>query len=886
MHSLSAMHSLSVVGTENSLEQMLKSDIDGVEPNTVEEHVQLVLRLGKDCLFSRALQHLYQALGLEPGCDELFVPQGRLVSSFGPWEDVLSIYNEAVEDFPKDATVWVTRALIFGQLGEPLEAYRDLTKALKLPAAPSVSKAQIYLYRASFSWTLCQTDEALSDYHMVLTSHPNCAAVRARLGCLLHQLGRCEEALSALNDAVSLEPNSPSFLYSRGMLYHALDRSALALQDLNQALSGKRECTQILMLRGEVFFSLGQRDAALKDWSKILVLEPLHVQALLQRGKLFKTCEQWEDAIEDLSRLIASYPSLPRPYLFRSECFEALGKVPQAISDCLQALRCATEGMSEISVLEERLQRLGYKGPSTYPLPESPSRADLLSYLEQMPSPVFEQIQELHQEARCYMLADEADVAIRLYSAAIDLDPNLFDSYIGRAQAYKRLGRYEQAMTDLRLALELCPQSDHALYQRSLIHYDNGDFEKALTDVQAAISIFPFSIDYYNQCGMLCMLLRYWKDAILAFEEVILLDPIDTSAISQLGHLCLVVQWPERAIEWYDLLLELEPDDYDAWHKRGDAYAQQEDWERALLDWEEALSLEPINASLYFLCSEAHLKCGRYWRAFEQILAVLHFVTEGSPLQQKAQSLYQKIVASLPQTTASGANREFPNVERLLQASEEEHALALVQSLLFYFPKHALLHCLQGRAYHASYNYDKAKMAFEQALSHEPNHPETLFSIGCFLSDRGEATEAIPYLNQAICSCSSHSVLHEAYYKLGASFKQLQRYKESLVAFTKATTYKSDHAFSWLSRGQVEDLLNRPMEAIHSYSQTISLAPELSAPWFHRACAYAKAGRKEPALRDLYFAVERNSRFRREAMAATPFSDLWNDPDFIEIVSD
>jgi len=94
--------------------------------------------------------------------------------------------------------------------------------------------------------------------------------------------------------------------------------------------------------------------------------------------------------------------------------------------------------------------------------------------------------------------------AIRLYSLGLDKDPGCTDTrtcatlYYNRSAASRKLGEFEKALEDANLALNLNPKWCKALYRRGVLLLEVGRYAEALTElkvVQRADPTFDDQLD-------------------------------------------------------------------------------------------------------------------------------------------------------------------------------------------------------------------------------------------------------------------------------------------------------------------------------------------------------------------------------------------------------
>jgi tetratricopeptide (TPR) repeat protein len=93
---------------------------------------------------------------------------------------------------------------------------------------------------------------------------------------------------------------------------------------------------------------------------------------------------------------------------------------------------------------------------------------------------------------------EEYDKAIADYSQAIDLDPEEGWAYNERAWTYRLMEAYEEALPDVNKALQLDPESAAAYNTRGEIYFELGEMEKAIADLTQAIELgAEYDENYY-----------------------------------------------------------------------------------------------------------------------------------------------------------------------------------------------------------------------------------------------------------------------------------------------------------------------------------------------------------------------------------------------------
>jgi tetratricopeptide (TPR) repeat protein len=103
--------------------------------------------------------------------------------------------------------------------------------------------------------------------------------------------------------------------------------------------------------------------------------------------------------------------------------------------------------------------------------------------------------------------------AIKQYTEALKIDPNLAQAYNNRGNAYAGLGDYKKAIADYAQAIKIDPNNAEAYYNRGLAYYNLGDTSKAITDWTQAIKIDPNLVQAYYNRGVAYAELGDYKSA-------------------------------------------------------------------------------------------------------------------------------------------------------------------------------------------------------------------------------------------------------------------------------------------------------------------------------------------------------------------------------------
>lgn len=113
----------------------------------------------------------------------------------------------------------------------------------------------------------------------------------------------------------------------------------------------------------------------------------------------------------------------------------------------------------------------------------------------------------------------DPQVQIQLLTRAIDKSPKLVDAYHYRADAYRALGRYKQALEDYSRTIQLRPKDPFRYYARALAYMDMERWALALTDLNTAISLKPSYKKFYLARARVYLNLNKYEQAVSDYEK-------------------------------------------------------------------------------------------------------------------------------------------------------------------------------------------------------------------------------------------------------------------------------------------------------------------------------------------------------------------------------
>ncbi len=205
------------------------------------------------------------------------------------------------------------------------------------------------------------------------------------------------------------------------------------------------------------------------------------------------------------------------------------------------------------------------------------------------------QAEVLQHAARGAELAEKGHYAEaeQEFRAALQLDPQNADLFVGLGSAMLNQKRYDEAESVARGWLRLNPNNagGHTILGGALLM--KGDSDGAITEYREALRLDPSDTGKYNSLGVALEGKGDWDGAIAEFREVLRLNPND-----EMQHVILGVALDGKgdvdgAIAEYREALRLNPNLAEAYVYLGSALAKKGDWDAVISEERAALRLNP-----------------------------------------------------------------------------------------------------------------------------------------------------------------------------------------------------------------------------------------------------------------------------------------------------
>ncbi len=307
--------------------------------------------------------------------------------------------------------------------------------------------------------------------------------------------------------------------------------------------------------------------------------------------------------------------------------------------------------------------------------------------------------------------------AVELISRAISGNPANAMYHANLAEAYRALGRLDQAVASCRAALRLRPDYPEAANNLGLALLAQGKTDDAIAQFGEALRLKP---DYAMACNNLCNVQRLrgdMKEAQTHFLRAVEMAPYLAEAHSNLGQLLLERHQPHESLTHLSAAVRLRPDLAEAHNNLGNALRDVGRLTAARQAYAEALRLNPGLAMTYNNMGQA--------------------LQEENALED-ASRWYERALELDPNSA-----RFHCNLAGLLAQQEKyDEATHRYRLALRLDPAYADAHCGLGGVRHEQGFLEEARAHYREALHYNPALPAAHAALGRVCEEMGDFTEA------------------------------------------------------------------------------------------------------------------------------------------------
>ncbi len=189
--------------------------------------------------------------------------------------------------------------------------------------------------------------------------------------------------------------------------------------------------------------------------------------------------------------------------------------------------------------------------------------------------------------------------AVADLKSAIERKPNAYQAYVNLAQAYRRLGKLDQALEQLHRAVQLEPGLAHLYRLRARLHLERNEPALALGDFDQAIerenTNSPYQVDDHVERGRLLLSGGKHAEALRSFDAALALQKDHPLAQRLRAETLFRLGRFGEVIKAFDRYLEAGKPLESVYRGRGLARAELGQYPGAIEDFTKALELHPTS---------------------------------------------------------------------------------------------------------------------------------------------------------------------------------------------------------------------------------------------------------------------------------------------------
>jgi tetratricopeptide (TPR) repeat protein len=208
------------------------------------------------------------------------------------------------------------------------------------PTGPSLSGNQTAfpLRQALFCHQQGRLEEALGNYHQVLSADPANVEALHGVGILYGQLGRFDEALKFITYAGDVQPNNYVIHFNRGKAFQELGSYEEALRSYDRTIALKPKFVDAYNNRGNVLKELNRYEEALASFAKAIKIKPEFVSAYHNKGSVLLLLKRHQEALACYDKVLALKPDFAEAYNNRGNVLKDLRRYEEALASYDKAL--------------------------------------------------------------------------------------------------------------------------------------------------------------------------------------------------------------------------------------------------------------------------------------------------------------------------------------------------------------------------------------------------------------------------------------------------------------------------------------------------------------------------------------------------------------------
>jgi len=682
---------------------------------------------------------------------------------------------------PEDLDNRYKLALVYLQVGQPIEAFKEAIEILK--QAPASGPALAILAETSVT---PEQKQAAEQELRKFPQHDN-PYVEVANAALALRKGDLANAEVALNHALSLDPKCMQAHIGLAQVSLTKKDNARAGQELKAAADLCPVRSRERLTYAEFEMQTGNTEEAKSYLQDLTKQARDFIGAWILQARVAQSDKKYDEVAALLQNVFSRDPDNIEARVIQAQALLGKGDVKQG-----------TEML-------ERAEKSFGNNP-------------LIKY----------------QLALAYVQGRNASQAINELEQAIKIAPKYVEAIALLAQLRLRAGDPQSAIAPLEAALRLRPDVIQVRMLLADAYLTAGRSEEAASLIREHIKQAPQDSQSYLILGVILKKQKKNDESREAFEKALKLTPENVVAIDQLADLDLEARAFSAVHQRADALLQKDPKSAPAYFIHGRSYVIEKNFAAAEAALRKAIELDPNLAAAYNLLVAIYVEANKLPEALKELETVLGknpryapaLLTSGIIYERmgdfaKARDNYEKVLALNPNFTPALNNlayiysEKLNNLDRAGELARKAHELA---------PAEPSVQDTLGWVLYRQGKYQEAAELLEQSASKSPGNGEIQFHLGMANYMMGRLDGARAALEKAVAASGDFPGKDEAKSRLALLS---QGGDSSIPDLEKSVKEKSNDPVTLMRLGAAYAKAGTADKAAQAYEQALQANPKL-----------------------------------------------------------
>jgi tetratricopeptide (TPR) repeat protein len=343
----------------------------------VQQHLELASNAYHSGADAEAIEHLQQALALEPDNLEALVTLGSVYFVSKRFEDTVKVFSRVLDIDYFNTKALKGRAYALDLLGRTDEAIYDYLRFLSL----KTDDAEVHANFVAALLNCGKTDEAITAGERAKTQFPEDVMLRELLAQAYYNAGRFVDAEDQIETACTLDPDRADSFQRAGLIYSGTGKTEKAAEALRRAVSLNPNNPENYLYLADVLDTLGRYDECREAATKAKSLFETENDTIGLSGAFWALgwanyrLGRWTESAEASAKAVELNPKAPVPRFNLGLALLRQGEVQRAT----EAYRAALALDDQTALMRDGI------GDLTDAMTESPNlpgAAEILSELQ------------------------------------------------------------------------------------------------------------------------------------------------------------------------------------------------------------------------------------------------------------------------------------------------------------------------------------------------------------------------------------------------------------------------------------------------------------------------------------------------------------------------